>query len=373
MDIKNVVSKYNFSILILRFFAMIIDILIFAVIFLYLELAFEGELNIKMIIRIFSVILIYYSLLEGLTGYTWGKLIMGVKVLNKDLSVPGFLKGIIRTFIKILEFSPFLLFGLVSVIFIFISKDKRRLGDVFTNTYVVRMKDLQLLYYNKEKIDSEELNYTEVICHNVLLNSWIKFINLTKELNIKKIIVKQIIPIIISITFILITYKCSDYINISSNKVLTGCKDKYEITLPEGWDENRKLNSDAIFQLSNEKNKNYIIVISENKEDIIKELTLEQYSNIIKSNIHKSIDNARIENSKNTKINNHKGIQFEITGYMNKIKIRYLYIILETKDNFQQIIAWTLDSNYNYDKEKMLNIIKTFKEDENKFNDNESI
>lgn len=373
MDIKDVVSKYNFSILILRFFATIIDILILAMIFLYLELALKEEINIRIIIRILSVILVYYSLLEGLTGYTWGKLIMGIKVLNKDLSIPGFLKGILRTVIKILEFSPFLAFGLITILFIFISKNKRRLGDIFTNTYIVRMKDLQLLDSNKKVIDPKELDGTEVIYDKIQLNNWRRFFDSIKWIHIKKIIIRQVIPIIISINFIIITYKLSNYIDISRNRILTSCEDKYKITLPEGWTENRKLNSDAVLQLSNEKNKNYIIVISEKKEDIIKKLTLEQYSNIIKSSIYKSINNAKVENSKNTRVSNYKGIQFEVIGNKDNIKIRYLYVVLETKDNFQQIIAWTLDSNYNYDKEKLLNIIKTFKEDEKKFNDNESI
>lgn len=359
MDIKTVTSKYNFSILILRFLAICIDILVFLVAFLYLELLFKGRIDINIIITFFSIVFIYYALVEGITGYTWGKLVVGIKVVNEDLSVPGFSKGIARTAVKFLEFNPIFLLGTPTLMFILITKNKKRFGDILTNTYILRTKNLlELNEINVNKEISQENGNKD---------------NSVKDINYKNIIKYKVIPIVFSIFFIIAVYKLSLYKYTNYQQILSAFQDKYQITVPLGWRENRKLNGDAALQASDEENKNYIIVICEEKQSILKNLTLDQYSKIAVNHIDKSIDNSKIISSTDIKINNYRGILFEITGVVEKTKVRYLYVILETKDNFNQIMAWTLDKNYTYNKEKLLKIIRSFKEDEEKLNKNESI
>lgn len=364
MDIKTVTSNYNFTILILRFLAVFVDMIIFLVLFLYLELLFKGKIDINIIILFFSIVFIYYSLLEGITGYTWGKLVMGIKVVNKDLSVPGFSKGIARTIIKFLEFNPIVFFGILTIVSILITKNKQRFGDILTNTYILRVKDLNELdkkANNKIDINGEVL-YEVENKHKLI-----------KKINYKKIIKYKITPIVFSIVFIITSYKISVYKTANSQKTLSSFENKYQMAIPFGWKENKKLNSDAALQASDEENKDYVIVICEDKQDLIRTLTLNQYSKIVENHLDKSISNCQIISSTNIKINNHRGIQFEITGVVNNAKVRYLYVILETKDNFQQIIAWTLDTNYTQNKWQLLKIIRSFKEDEEKLNKNESI
>lgn len=368
MDIKTVTSKYNFSILILRFFAIGIDVLVFFVVFLYLELLFKVKINIKIIIVYFSSIFIYYSLFEGITGYTWGKLVVGIKVLNEDLTVPGFFKGMARSVMKFIEFNPLLLFGIPTMLFVLISKNKQRFGDILTNTYVVRISDLESL-----NISLKGVNFNKPSLNELKLNKEENKYESVKKLFYRKIIINKIIPIVFSIFFIVTVYKITNYLCIHSQQVLSRYENKYEITLPFGWKESSKLNSDAALQASDEENKNYIIAICEEKQDLIKTLTLKEYSKIVESNIDKTIDNGKIISSTSIKINNYNGIQLEMTGTIDNTKVRYLYVILETKDNFNQIIAWTLDENYKTNKEELLKIIRSFREDEEKLNKNESV
>lgn len=197
------------------------------------------------------------------------------------------------------------------------------------------------------------------------------FSMIIKKLLNRENIIKKIIPIAVITLFIILLYDISNYIY--SDRVLSSYENKYKIMLPDGWRENRNLNSDASLQLSDEQHKNYIVVIAESKQDIIKKLNLNQYTSAVQFNMYRNIDNVKIINSNNIKINDCNGIEFQATGEINKVKIRYIYMIIETKDNFQQIIGWTLDSDYINNRGKLLNIMRSFKEDENKLNINESI
>lgn len=94
---------------------------------------------------ILLVIIIYYPLLEGLRGFTVGKLLLGVRVVDKDCKVPGLLKGIIRSLLRLIEFNPLLAGGLPAGLTATFSKDKQRIGDMAAKTYVVKTYDCKFI------------------------------------------------------------------------------------------------------------------------------------------------------------------------------------------------------------------------------------
>jgi len=92
-----------------------------------------------------SLIALYCLLLEGIWGRTLGKLITGIIVVDAAGHPPGIWKAILRTLARLFEVNPFVIGGLPAGIVMLNSKTRRRVGDMWAGTYVVRVKDLRAL------------------------------------------------------------------------------------------------------------------------------------------------------------------------------------------------------------------------------------
>jgi len=141
MEAEKIVSNYDSSIIVRRWVACWIDfLLLFGIIVLSTK---EIATNDLFFLLILSILICYYPVLEGLTGYTIGKYILKIKVVDKNLNSPGIIKAIIRTLLRIIEVNPFLAGGIPAGIIVWISKNKQRLGDIFAKTYVLKTKDIK--------------------------------------------------------------------------------------------------------------------------------------------------------------------------------------------------------------------------------------
>ncbi|GAA0559732.1 hypothetical protein GCM10010172_48540 [Paractinoplanes ferrugineus] len=79
---------------------------------------------------------LYYTLLEGLTGRTLGKLVTGIRVVDaRSGGKPGLLAGLVRTLLRLIDG---LVGYLVAMIVVVNSENRRRLGDMAAKTLVVR-------------------------------------------------------------------------------------------------------------------------------------------------------------------------------------------------------------------------------------------
>ncbi len=127
MEAEKIVSNYDSSIIVRRWVACWIDfLLLFGIIVLSTK---EIATNDLFFLLILSILICYYPVLEGLTGYTIGKYILKI--------------AIIRTLLRIIEVNPFLAGGIPAGIIVWISKNKQRLGDIFAKTYVLKTKDIK--------------------------------------------------------------------------------------------------------------------------------------------------------------------------------------------------------------------------------------
>lgn len=75
--------------------------------------------------------------LQGLTGWSPGKLLTGVRVVKADGSVVGFVKALVRWLLWVVDGFPYCL-PLVGPILGLTTPGHRRLGDVVARTFVVR-------------------------------------------------------------------------------------------------------------------------------------------------------------------------------------------------------------------------------------------
>jgi len=92
-----------------------------------------------------GLIVLYYPVLEGIWGRTPGKLIAGTIVVDATGRPPGIWKAVLRTLARLFEVNPFLIGGIPAGIVMLNSETRRRVGDMWANTYVVRVKDLGAL------------------------------------------------------------------------------------------------------------------------------------------------------------------------------------------------------------------------------------
>lgn len=84
------------------------------------------------------VVLLYFVLLEGLTGATLGKRVTGIHVRNEDGSAPDMKASIIRNLMRVVDIFPYLIPYLLGFI-VGMSNDRRqRLGDKVAHTIVVK-------------------------------------------------------------------------------------------------------------------------------------------------------------------------------------------------------------------------------------------
>ena len=87
-------------------------------------------------VRLLVVVLLYYTLFEGLTGRTIGKFITGIRVVDAETGrAPGLLSGFVRTLLRLIDG---ILAYLVGFLVVVNSDRRRRLGDMAAKTLVVR-------------------------------------------------------------------------------------------------------------------------------------------------------------------------------------------------------------------------------------------
>lgn len=145
-------------------------------------------------------------------------------------------------------------------------------------------------------------------------------------------------------------------------------KNQYSLELPDFLSEVQNLNPSASLQYQNPLREFYTIVIDEPKTDFPNpaEINLEEYHNLLKSNLETSIDKASFSTAKDTMINGLKAKLFTASGSTQGIDIFYKFAYIESKAHFYQILTWTLLVRKDKFSKDMDKIIASFKELERK-------
>jgi uncharacterized RDD family membrane protein YckC len=76
--------------------------------------------------------------LQGLTGWSPGKLILGLRVIREDGSKPGILKTLARWLLWIVDLFPYIIPGLTGFVVAISTPGHRRIGDYGARTFVVK-------------------------------------------------------------------------------------------------------------------------------------------------------------------------------------------------------------------------------------------
>ncbi|MES2018342.1 MAG: RDD family protein [Pseudomonadota bacterium] len=120
-----------------RWLATLIDFVVCISILLIPD-ALLGNAVYQQTLGVWIVLLIaYFPLMEGFTGYSVGKFITRVRVVDNDGNLPGLKKATIRTLFRLMEVNPILLGGVPAGLTANFSKYEQRVGDMVAGTYVL--------------------------------------------------------------------------------------------------------------------------------------------------------------------------------------------------------------------------------------------
>lgn len=126
-----------------RFFAILIDTIILAVVFWILALLSGGAkgstINLSGGPALLNLLIdfLYFIVLEAQFGATAGKMAMGIRVVRTDGSKLTWGASIARNLFRAVDGFPYFIPYLLGAIVMWSSSDKQRLGDMVAGTIVV--------------------------------------------------------------------------------------------------------------------------------------------------------------------------------------------------------------------------------------------
>lgn len=139
---QNIDIEYELATLFERMLAWVID---FAILCGYAMLASLVVLLINPFASQFAYLgamapaLLYHLVSEQLwQGKSVGKAAVGIRVVRLDGSPPNFFNYVLRWAFRLVETNPFLLYGTISILSISFSEKCQRVGDLLSNTAVIR-------------------------------------------------------------------------------------------------------------------------------------------------------------------------------------------------------------------------------------------
>jgi uncharacterized RDD family membrane protein YckC len=136
-----------------RFLALFVDLLVFCAVFfpvtrivkgVWIMSASDHRWNVgafitdPLCIAFLVIMILYFVLLEGLTGATFGKWIIGLRVESVAGGKPGLMKGFLRNALRIVDGLPAVC--ILGIVLIVTSSERARFGDRVAGTRVVRVR-----------------------------------------------------------------------------------------------------------------------------------------------------------------------------------------------------------------------------------------
>ncbi|MBW7476088.1 RDD family protein [Paenibacillus oenotherae] len=266
----------------------------------------------------------YYLLLEGLTGYTAGKFALRIQVVRKDGRPPGILKEFIRYLLQLIEA------GLIAGLVVLLSEKRQRIGDMAANTFVVNTKDLPPSSRSKTK--------------DVALTILFSIMGLAA-------VVSAILGLYTAIS------------SAEGTEVFLSKDRQFQVTAPASWHED-DLNDDQDLGITHRFSDKYFMLMSEDKLDFPSDVTLEEYHELIEDMaLEEHSDVKLLEPTNALIVNGYEAYQFKFSTEHNGYSVIYSITTVETDTHFHQLHSWTLES-YNSDKvqQELSDIINSFSE-----------
>ncbi len=145
-------------------------------------------------------------------------------------------------------------------------------------------------------------------------------------------------------------------------KILTATNNKFQLTVPGSWQTRTDLHETAELQAGNLLAEQYAVVITQSKEDFTDDISLDEYSDLLMNSTKTNVSDITFSEISKIEINGLPANQYEANGSADKIKIKWIFTVIKTTNNFYQVVTWTSPSRFVQNKNILLDVAKSFKE-----------
>lgn len=136
-----------------RFLALLCDFVLFCAVFFPITRLIKGDwimsaadhrwnrgvlITDPLCIAFLLIMLLYFVFLEGLTGVTLGKSVVGLRVERLGGGKPRLIKGFLRNILRIVDGLP--AFSILGIVLILTSAERARFGDRIAGTRVIQVR-----------------------------------------------------------------------------------------------------------------------------------------------------------------------------------------------------------------------------------------
>ena len=94
--------------------------------------------------------------------------------------------------------------------------------------------------------------------------------------------------------------------------------------------------------------------------DFDESMTLQEHSRITREAILVALQNPTVSDSERIDVHGIPGLRFRITGTIDRTKIIYWHVTLETEDHYHQFLLWSLPSKFEKHRESYDAVIQSF-------------
>jgi hypothetical protein len=149
----------------------------------------------------------------------------------------------------------------------------------------------------------------------------------------------------------------------SEGRTLIVAKDgRSGIRIPPEWSRMDDLNAQAVIAVANGGLEEYLVVISEAKEDFASDFTLDRYVETCLGNMRTKIVVSELSPPSKVQIGGLPAVQYDLKGSVDGVNIGYVITFVGGKKAYHQVLAWTLRSKFEEKREKLAATTKTFHE-----------
>jgi hypothetical protein len=119
-----------------------------------------------------------------------------------------------------------------------------------------------------------------------------------------------------------------------------------QLVLPQGWRQAHDLNETAGIEAINPLHGRHLIVISDALEDFVPEMTVYEHSVNTRAELTGNIRLIACSGPERRIVDGFECLQYEIEGFFQQTRIKYLHTTVAGRRAFHQVLAWSTISRY---------------------------
>ena len=142
-------------------------------------------------------------------------------------------------------------------------------------------------------------------------------------------------------------------------KEMTSDDGKIRVMVPGDWVKLPQLHDAAPIRVGNKEKEQYLIVLTDAKSEL-QNMTLEKHDQTTRDGMLEKMKDASASAPVSLTIGDHPAIQDELSGTKDGTDVVFLHTTVDTGEHYHQILAWTLKSRWEQNKELLREVTRTF-------------